>query len=121
MPLPGPAQTELWEQGGIGPARLAIMQRVSSPKAVLAAGPDAVAFVALADGVAVLHALHVRPPARRRGLATALLDRARQWAASQGAGWLALLVETANGPANSLYEGAGFQAVLRYHYRVAPP
>ena len=55
---------ELWAEGGIGPARLAVMERVQGPKTVILARAQdraaGVAFVALHDGMAMLHGLEGR-------------------------------------------------------------
>ena len=114
----------LWLDGGVGPERLAIMDRAAGPKvAVLGRARDraaGVAFVALAGGVAFVHALHVLPDLRRFGAAQNLMRAAGQWAQGQGAGTLALAVTQANGPARALYEALGMTVMGSYHYRRAP-
>ena len=115
----------LWQDGKIGPERLAIMDRAVGPKvAILGRGNDraaGVVFVALSGGVAFVHALHVLPDLRRRGAAHNLMRAAGQWAQGQGAGTLALAVTRANGPARALYDALGMAVVGQYHYRRAPP
>ena len=63
--------TSIWEEGGIGPARIKVMERVAAAKcAVLARSGDRPAgavFVAQSGEHAMLHALEVRPPLRRQG------------------------------------------------------
>lgn len=122
-PLPEAAQ--LWASGGIGPARLAVMQRAATAKTVLLARKDGVAagvaFVAVHDGIAMLHALDVSPPHRRQGFAQILLAGAAQWSAGHGAARLALAVTEANLPARGLYQKLGMNAVTRYHYRQHVP
>jgi GNAT superfamily N-acetyltransferase len=117
------ALADIWATGGIGPARLAVMDRVSVPKTMLMgrAGdrPAAAAFVAADGAVAMLHALEVAEPHRRQGMGRDLLGGAASWAAEQGAEVLALAVTEANVPARALYEGAGMLPAGRYHYRVA--
>lgn len=122
---PLPEALALWAEAGIGPARLAVMQRAATPKTVLlirkggvAAG---VAYVAVHDGIAMLHALEVAPQHRRQGLAQNLLAGAAQWSAGQGAATLALAVTEANLPARELYETMGMTALTRYHYRQHVP
>lgn len=114
----------LWAEGGIGPERLAVMDRVALPKtAILARSgdrPSGVAFVARSSPVAFLHALEVTPPCRRQGSGGVLLRAAAQWAAQAGCGWLALAVTRANVPACSLYASLGMRAVGQYHYRTLP-
>lgn len=115
---------ELWAQGGIGPGRLDVMERATEPKTALIArrGDHAagVAYVGISQGVAMLHALHVAPDQRRKGMARALMREAAVWAGRNGGDWFALLVTTANEAANPLYASLGMRQVGRYHYRVKP-
>ncbi|MDJ1009135.1 MAG: GNAT family N-acetyltransferase [Paracoccaceae bacterium] len=125
IPTPVEASTTglatLWDDGGIGPERRAVMDRVSGRKSVLVPGdpehPEAALFVALGAGGAMFHALHVAPEARRRGLGRTLTRGAVAWAAAEGAPWIALAVTEANRAANALYASLGFKPVGRYHYR----
>lgn len=114
----------LWQDGQIGPERLAIMERAAGPKvAVLGRANDraaGVVFVALSGGVAFVHALHVLPAQRRQGAAQSLMRAAGLWGQGQGAGTLALAVTQANGAARALYDGLGMVVVGSYHYRGAP-
>lgn len=111
----------LWAEAGIGPARLAVMDRAQGAKtAILARSSDrpaGVAFVAIFGGIAMLHALEVRPTHRRQGVGARLLAAAAVWAADHGATDLALAVTKANGPACALYDSLGMTAVPGYHYR----
>ncbi|NVO26381.1 GNAT family N-acetyltransferase [Donghicola sp. C2-DW-16] len=113
---------EIWAEGGIGPDRLAVMARAQGPKTYLlgrtndrAAG---VAYVAMHDGVAMLHALEVLEKFRGNGLGRHLMRAAGRWAAAQGARELTLLVTRRNVPANALYSSLGMQVVGDYHYRI---
>jgi GNAT superfamily N-acetyltransferase len=112
----------LWEDGGIGPARLAVMERAAGPKAAILARdgdrPAGVAFVACHGAEAMLHALEVRPPHRRRGIGETLLRSAAVWAADQGADRLSLAVTEQNSAARALYARLGMQVVGQYHYRM---
>jgi GNAT superfamily N-acetyltransferase len=112
----------LWEAGGIGPERLAVMDRADEPKAaILARDGDhsaGVVFVACCGVEAMLHALDVRPSHRRRGIGTTLLHAAAVWAAETGAKRLSLAVTAQNGAARSLYARLGMQVVGQYHYRM---
>jgi len=119
---------DLWQAAGIGPARLAVMDRVGRPKAALLARvadrPAGVAFVALAyrdsaECCAMLHALEVPAACRRQGSAQNLLRAAAAWAQLQGADTIALVVTQANAPARALYEKLGLRTVGSYHYREA--
>jgi ribosomal protein S18 acetylase RimI-like enzyme len=114
----------LWAEAGIGPARLAVMERVSGPKtAILARARDraaGVAFVALDRDIAMLHALEITPDQRRQGCAGHLLRAAAVWAAAEGADTISLVVTEANAPARALYVSAGMVVAGQYHYREAP-
>ena len=112
---------DLWAEGGIGPARLAVMDRVTGPKCAILARqadrPAGVAFVAVSAGVAMLHALEITPARRRQGSAQHIVQAAAGWALTQGAATLSLVVTVANQPARALYASLGMQAVGHYHYR----
>jgi GNAT superfamily N-acetyltransferase len=117
-------QREIWAQGGIGPARLAVMARASGARTALLGRigdtPAGVAFVATDGGIAMLHALEVLPDRRRSGVGRMLLHGAANWAETQGADWLTLAVTQANAAANALYRTLGMTATVGYHYRRAP-
>jgi ribosomal protein S18 acetylase RimI-like enzyme len=112
----------IWDEGGIGPARLAVMDRVTGPKTALLARhedrPAGTAFVACNGADAMLHALEVRPALRRQGLGRTLLHAAANWAAAQGAQRLSLVVTEQNAAARALYTRIGMQVVGQYHYRM---
>ena len=117
-------QSEIWAKGGISPGRLAVMDRAPGPKISLLGRfqdrPAACAFVAIHDGVAMLHALEVLAPYRRRGLARVMMRTAADWALGHDAKTLSVLVTGENLPARGLYASLGFAAVGQYHYRVPP-
>lgn len=111
----------VWAEGGIGPARLAVMDRVAGPKTAImgrvrdrAAG---VAFIAVVENRAMLHALHVPPNLRRQGSAVNMMRKAAIWAQDHGATELFLAVTRANEAANALYASLGMRIVENYHYR----
>lgn len=112
---------EIWAAAGIGPERLAVMDRVNVPRTLIlgrrsdrAAG---VAFLALADGTAMLHALEVVPALRRQGTAVNILRAAGAWAQDRGAEWVSALVTVANSRAAALYASLNMETVGHYHYR----
>lgn len=111
----------LWDEAGIGPARLAVMDRAAGPKsAILGRTGDraaGVAFVARAGDAVMLHALEVTPDLRRQGTAHNILRAAANWAQDQGAVCFYLLVTEANETARRLYASLGMQVVGHYHYR----
>jgi GNAT superfamily N-acetyltransferase len=114
---------EIWAEDGIGPERLAVMDRVAGPKAAVLGRtrdrPAGAAFVALHEGTAMLHALVVSAAARRKGCGRALMREAANWAAGLGAERLNLAVTRANGPARALYAALGMEVAGGYHYRQA--
>ncbi len=113
---------EIWAAGGIGPERLAIIDRVTAPKQSLMsrAGdrPAGVAFVAVDDDVAMIHAIEVLTHFRRKGSATLLIEAAARFASEHGARWLTLAVTRANTGAHKLYERFGMVRSGAYHYRI---
>lgn len=115
---------EFWAAGGIGPARRAVMARVRGPKETLILRESdrvaAAAFVAVHDGIAVMSALLVGEPYRRRGVGAAAVAACAGFGVEQGAHTLAFPVEEANAPALALYRGLGMTPAARYHYRAAP-
>lgn len=112
----------IWAEGGIGPARIAVMDRVAGDKAAVLGRiddrPAGVVFVARHGQEAMVHALEVRRPYRRQGLARNLLAAAANWAAEQGATRLSLVVTRQNAAACALYARLGMEAVGEYHYRM---
>ena len=111
----------IWDEAGIGPARRAVMGRVTGPKtAILGRTGDraaGVAFAACHGRSAMLHALEVSPALRRQGTAHNIMRGAAAWAQDQGAETLFLLVTEANTAARNLYAFLGMQPVGEYHYR----
>lgn len=114
---------EIWAKGGVGPARLAVMERVTLPSLFLMSRADdipaGVAFVACDGEVAMIHAIEVLPQLRRQGAGVLLIELAARWALEQGAETLALAVTEANVAANTLYHRLGMTVAGRYHYRIA--
>jgi GNAT superfamily N-acetyltransferase len=112
---------QLWDEGGIGPARIAVMERAAGPRTCILgrAGDRAagVAFVAVHGHVAMLHALEVAPALRRNGCGHNILRAAALWARDHGAETLTLLVTERNLAARALYASLGLMVVGQYHYR----
>lgn len=113
---------DIWAAGGIGPARLAVMDRVAGPKVAILGRtddtPSGAAFVAVSGDVAMLHALEVPTTMRRRGAAAVMMRAAAGWAVAQGATTFAVVVTEANDPARALYARLGMVEAGRYHYRL---
>lgn len=114
-------QAEIWAAGGIGPARLAVMDRAAEPKTALLGRHDdrpvATAFVSIAGKTAVLHALEVSREARRKSVGRTMMQAAANWAARHDARDLAVLVVSDNKAAQTLYAGLKMRPVGHYHYR----
>jgi GNAT superfamily N-acetyltransferase len=121
---PVQVQAEIWEQGGIGADRLAVMARATGPKCALMGRADDTpagsAFVACDGDVAMVHALEIVPALRRRGAARHMMQGAAIWARAAGARWMTVLVTRQNAPANALYRGMGMAPAQSYHYRAGP-
>lgn len=113
---------EIWDEGHIDGARLAVMARAKVPKTtILGRVEDRAAgalYVACHGDLAMVHALHVAPQMRRKGLARNLMRAAAGWALDQGASRLALAVTRENAEANALYRAMGMREAGQYHYRI---
>ncbi len=113
---------DIWAEAGIGPGRVAVMDRVRGAKCALLGRRNdrasGAAFAAIHGDAAMLHALEVLPAMRRQGSANNILRMAAQWALDNGATTLALVVTEANGPARALYASLGMTLVGQYHYRL---
>lgn len=115
-------QREIWETGGIGPARLAVMHRAAGAKTALLGRwddkPAGVAYVGLHGDIAMLHALEILPHQRRKGMGVWMMRQAAVWAEQHGAAELSVLCTRANVAANPLYSGLGMTEAGGYHYRI---
>ena len=116
---------EIWAEAGIGPARLAVMDRAEGPKAAILSRtddtPSGAAFVALAGDTAMIHAVDVLPRFRRRGVGRQILQCAATWAQDAGATRFSLAVTARNVAARALYASLKMEVVGHYHYRIGPP
>ena len=114
-------QQDIWAAGGIGPARLRVMDRAPHPKTTLLGRrddkPAATLFVGIHDGCAMIHALEVAVAHRRHGMGEILTRAAAFWAQAHGARWLTLVTTCENTAANRLYTSLGMHCVGQYHYR----
>ena len=112
---------ELWRDGGIGPERVAVMDRACEPKTGflgrMGNEVGGTAFCAVDGDVAMLHALEVRQSSRRGGMGRGSTIDAAIWARENGARTFALACTEANAAANALYSGLGMTPVGGYHYR----
>ena len=115
--------SEIWAAAGVGPARMAIMHRPAVKTGILARHADkpaGVGYVAIHDGVAMVHGVEVLPHQRRSGVAGWIMRRAAFWAAENGADTLAVLCVADNGPANALYQRLGPADATGHHSRTKP-
>lgn len=117
-------QSEIWLAGGIGRGRMAIMDRARAPKTTILGRlndqPAGTAYVGSAADCAMIHALEVARPHRRKGLARHMTVAAAVWARAQGLHYLTLVTTRANTGANALYASLGMTLVGQYHYRTLP-
>lgn len=115
-------QRDIWAEGGIGEGRLAVMERAAGPKTTILARrddkPAGTAYVAIHQGVAMLHAIEVPEEMRRRKAAHYMMRRAVNWAQENGAEWISLVVLQSNAGARALYASLGMEEAGKYHYRV---
>jgi len=115
---------DLWDNGGIGPARRTIMERATCPKTTVLgrAGDRAagVAYVGLHGKTAMMHAVEVASAHRRQGVSAWILRAACHWVAANGGDEISMVTTRANAPANAAYTSQGGQLVGHYHYRRAP-
>ncbi|MGB3314841.1 MAG: GNAT family N-acetyltransferase [Albidovulum sp.] len=116
---------DIWAEGGIGPGRIAVMERAKGPKTTVlgrvndrAAGS---AYVAIHGKTAMLHALHIVPDQRRQGSAINMMRKSAEWAQDHGAERFSVLVVQSNNAANALYTSLKMQVVGQYHYRSYKP
>lgn len=113
---------DIWAAGGIGPDRIAVMDRAEVPKTALLGRisdkPAGSAYCAISEGIAMVHALEIAAPHRRKGLGLWLMRQAAHWAKANGADWMSVLCTQANVGANGLYASLGMQVVGQYHYRL---
>ncbi|WP_353474700.1 GNAT family N-acetyltransferase [Salipiger sp. H15] len=115
---------EIWAAGGIGPARVGVMERAMGPKTSIfgrvSDKPAGAGYCAIHDGIAMVHALEVLEAHRGKGLGRAMMRRAAIWAEGKGAQYMSLACLRDNDPANGLYASLGMTLVGQYHYRIKP-
>ncbi len=114
---------EIWTEHGIGAGRQAVMARAKGPKtAILARHNDraaGVAYLAIHNSMAMLHALEVVSDHRRQGVAINIMGRAAIWAQDNGATDFSVICVRENEAANRLYASLNMENVGHYHYRVS--
>lgn len=114
---------EIWAKGGLGPARLAVMDRVTAPKQYIIARlgdrPAGTAFVAVHGKTVMIHAVEVLAEQRRNGAARMLMSAAARFGIEMGAPHFALATTAQNVAGNALYLAMGMTLTSHYHYRAA--
>ena len=115
-------QLDFWAAGGIGPDRIAVMERARCPKTALIGrhdnSPGGTCYVGVHKTMAMMHALEIIPESRRAGMGWSMTIHAAQWAEAEGATEFALLCVAQNTAANALYTKLGMTIVGQYHYRM---
>ena len=115
-------QKELWMANGIDASKIAIMDRVKTPKTTIFgrinAKPAASAFVAVVNKIAMVHALIVDQKYQRQGMGKFVMQKVGAWAHQQGAESVAALCTKHNQSANNFYKILGMQVIGEYHYRL---
>ena len=114
-------QIDIWAKGGIGEGRLNVMRRAEGPKTALLGrlndSPAGAGFVAIHDGIAMVHALEVLEHQRKQGMGRYFMRLAAFWAQDKGASHLSVVCTQANDGANALYSKLGMSLAGQYHYR----
>jgi GNAT superfamily N-acetyltransferase len=114
-------QIDMWAAGGIGPDRIAVMHRAKGPKTSLVGRindhPGGTGFIAIHDGIAMVHALEVLEHQRKQGMGRYFMREAAFWAQANDATHLAVVCTQGNESANALYSSLGMALVGQYHYR----
>ncbi|WP_370229275.1 GNAT family N-acetyltransferase [Cognatishimia sp.] len=115
---------EIWAAGGIGPARIEVMRRACTPKTGIVSRfndqPAGTSFMAMSQGISMVHALEILPGHRRSGLGRWAMHRAGQWTLKNGGHTVSVICTQANDAANGLYQSLGMSLIGAYHYRIKP-
>ena len=115
-------QRELWIANGIDASRIEIMDRVKTPKTTIFgrinAKPAASAFVAIANKMAMVHALIVDHKCQRQGMGKFVMQKVGAWAHQLGAESVIVLCPKKNQSANNFYKSLGMHVIGEYHYRL---
>lgn len=115
------AQVEIWAAGGVGPGRIAVMERARYPKTTILGRlndrPAGTVFIGTAGNCAMIHALEIAAADRRQGLARFMTQAGAFWAQAHGMKFLTLVTTQSNAGANALYTSLGMTLVGKYHYR----
>ena len=115
-------QRELWIANDIDASKIEIMDRVKTPKTTIFgridAKPAASAFVAIANKMAMVHALIVDHKCQRQGMGKFVMQKVGDWADQLGAKSVVVLCTKKNQSANNFYKSLGMRVIGEYHYRL---
>jgi ribosomal protein S18 acetylase RimI-like enzyme len=79
--------------------------------------PAGASFLAMHEGIGMVHSLEILPHQRRQGVARFLMQRAAIWVQQRGGSHLSVICTSENEAANALYASLGMRLVGHYHYR----
>ena len=119
--FPMPILAEIWAEGGIGSARLDVMERANCDKTFVMGRIDAcaaAAFVGVSNGICMAHAVEALAREQRRGVAEKMMRAAAWWGLQHGAATFCVLTTQANSSAQRLYRKLGMETATQYHYRI---
>ena len=115
---------DIWASGGIDAARYEVMQRSKCTKTALLGRwndqPAGTGYVAIHQGVAMVHALEILAHQRGIGMGKWMMRRAAVWAYAQGATHMSVICTQENDAANGLYTSLGMTLTGSYQYRIKP-
>ena len=115
---PNTTMKKIWADGGVGPERLNVMARATTPKTYAHIDHQAVAYAAIHENICMAHAVKVSQNHRRQGLGKSIMHQLAGWAKTQGAEFMAVITVMDNIPARTLYQNLGMSEVGHYHYRI---
>lgn len=115
---PNTAMKSLWLNGDINDMRLNVMARTKVLKTYVTINNIAVAFVAIHNAIAMVHALEVSTINQRQGFGKKIMQQIAGWASLNGAHYLSVITVHNNFPAKSLYEHLKMSEIGSYHYRI---
>jgi GNAT superfamily N-acetyltransferase len=115
---PNEKMKALWFNAGINEKRLNVMNRAKVLKSYVTIDNTAVAFVAIYNSIAMVHALEVTKVKQRQGFGKKIMQQIAGWAATNGADYLAVITVHNNLPAKSLYQHLRMTKLGNYHYRI---
>ncbi len=115
-------QKELWMANGIDASKIAIMDRVQTPKTTIFgrinAKLAASAFVAVANKITMVPALVMDHKCQRQDMGKFVIQKVGAWAHQQGAESVVVLCTKQNQSANNFYKILEMLVIGQYYYRL---